>query len=463
MERQSSEQASDPKGLNCSIVSSLSGGGMKLLILGLIAAMLFFAGCTGQNSGSTSAPEQKIENAPQPESSAVTNTNDALKGPVKSNATIRGLTGDKCGSYVTYNGLTDDEADKLDSCYKNKYLDTVKKKADSAICDEIYNPYNYGACYGLVAMQKSDPALCDKINNILFERRSGHDDATTVDACRIVYVEQYIFAKKIAPPISCDAFTSGDYKDLCVGYVNKIQPPSGIGTLYAKKDASKLTSYIILEDSTDTTQVADGKLTIELLARDTSKQLYTKQFDVKKSDFALVTLGVGVFEHQDLIYQLPAIDLKQISLTQDECPYSSCNLILKATFLTTDGKQFEKTQDYLGITQDDVLMRYDSECLLISNLQDKIVDGSISQEYVYKYYVITGKVTNTCGSLKQSVKVNYAVYDAAGTELYKDYDYLDPSSLAAGKSTDFEIKIQYAGIGKDVSELPASYNVTVGT
>ena len=428
----------------------------RLLVVSvLLISVLLLFGCAGQNT--PNAQSQTIQNAPQPSSTAVTGTNDALKGPVKSNATIHSLTGDKCGSYVTYNGLTDAESSQLDGCYMNKYILRAEEKADTTICDEIYNPSQYGTCYGIVAFKKSDPKICDKIENTLYERRSGHDDATTIDACRLTYIEQYITATKTVPPISCDAFTNNDFKDTCREYVGKIQPPSSIGTLYSTNENSKLKSYITLEDSNGTTQIADGKLTVELTTKDISKQKYVKELNVKKSDFHIAM--VGLFKQQELIYQLPDIDLKQISLSENECPYS-CDLVLKVKFETSDGKLFEKSEDYLGIYPADVAIKYDDECLLISNLKDKITDESTSYS-TSKYYIITGTVTNNCDALKQSISMKYSLFDSAGVELYKNTKYLSPGSLGVGKSNNFEIKVQYDGSYKDISEIPAKYNVTI--
>ncbi|MCK4319016.1 FxLYD domain-containing protein [Candidatus Micrarchaeota archaeon] len=413
----------------------------------LILGLFLFSGCITEG-----------DEAPPVEEVAVPETDDALAGAQESEQTVRGLTGDKCGSYITFNGFNDYEYSQLSDCYNRKYLTPAVKKKDSTICDEIYNPYTYGHCYGLVAFQLDDPTICDGIVNILFERRSGPDDATTIEACKIVYLEQYILDKRMLPSFGCEVFSTGDYIDICNDYIEKIKPATGIGSLYAMNEGPVIESYIILEDSEGDTQVEDGTLTVTILAETTQREVYSNEFDVKKEDFTSVALGF--FEDQEIVYLIPDIDLSGAEFTEDECMFD-CDLIFNVNFETTDGRTFEATED-IWMNEEVVLVRDDSECLTISNLRDDLVDES-TQYSTYKYFVISGTVTNNCGSLKDFIEVKYTLYNANDVKMHSGFEYLYPSNLPDGYSRDFEVNLEYEGHFVEITELPDHYVVIADT
>ncbi len=420
---------------------------MRSIVLIFLIFGLLFVGCTTTTT-------------PPVEQSVVPNQSDALSGAVQTNQTIRGLTSDRCGSYVTFNGLTDSEESTLQDCYERKYLTEAIEKNDTSICDEIYNPYEYANCYGLIAGKLNDSSLCNRVTNILFERKSGKDDATTTDACKLVFIEKRIEYFREVPSISCSELTAGDYVDICNEYLDKIKPASGIKSLYVSDKGSKVESYIILEDSEGTTQIEDGKLTVTITSEDGKEELYRVQYNVSRSDFAVYILGEGAFAHEDIIYLIPEIDLKAVELEEDECS-GYCDMVYKAEFVTDEGKMFTESED-LFVESQFITLKPISECLLLSNVKDELVDESKSYG-TYKYFKISGKVTNNCSSTKDFVQVNFILYNAQGSVLKEDFTYLNPNTIPVGYTVDFEKKFQYEGTYVDIVEIPDSYNVTVET
>lgn len=401
------------------------------------------------------------EEAPPIDQSVVPTDSDALSGPAKSNETIRGLTGDNCGSYVTYNGLSDSEAELLGECYENKYLNPAIAGEDTSICDEIYNPYEYGACYGLVAAELEDSSMCDGIVNILFERRSGPDDATTIDACKFTYIGRFVYMKRQMPDITCDELVTGDYQGICEEAINTIKPPTRVGSLWIDDDtAPNLSGYIILQDSEGETQVADGTLTISVTT-ETGRELYTKVDDVEKSEFAWYILGSGVFEREDFIYVFSGIDLSNVQFSEDECSYGDCDLEFTATFDTDDGDSFSLTEEE-DIDSGYFSVRDNSECLIISELKDELVDES-TEYSIRKYFVVSGKVTNECGATKEYVKVTYIFYNSDNVVLLEDFHGLNPSTIPPGYTIDFENRVMYEGSYVDIVEIPDHYTVVADT
>lgn len=413
----------------------------KLLIIGLFLVFLF--GCISNEQ------ESKIDDIEQ---SVVPETSDALKEISSDEVTIRGLTGDKCGSYTTYNGLSDSEYEKLTSCYDTKYIIPAVRDSDTSICDEIYNPYEYGHCYGLVAWAKQDSSICNSITNIKFERRGGKEDATSVEACLIDYIERSVYEKREPTEISCSIFNK-DYIEICEDYKNLIQPVDGIKDIYVKEEKGILESYIILEDSLGNAQIDYGVLTITLTESD--KELYTNIINVSREEFYLATLGTGYFEHEEIIYKLPKVNLKEITIESGKY-YGSLSPTFNVKF-TNDENTFEISDD-LYLDEELFTIKPVSECLIITDLEDELIDES-NEYWDDKSFVITGKVTNNCDSTKDWVEVVYTLYDENGVEIYSNNKFLNPKTLPKGYTAEFEIKLQYEGSYVDIVSIPDSYIV----
>lgn len=182
---------------------------MKWLAVLLLIVGLTLVGCVQESQG-TGQP-------------AVPNQSDAPIGPFQANQAIRTLTSDKCGSYVTFKGLTSAEDELLNDCYKREYLSRAEVESDVKICDEIYNPAIYGQCYGLVAAKRDDSSLCKRITNIQFVPGNDDEVNTTLAGCNIAYL--YFSLKPLMGCPSCSLLT--DINETAANDTNASQPPDG--------------------------------------------------------------------------------------------------------------------------------------------------------------------------------------------------------------------------------------------
>jgi hypothetical protein len=69
------------------------------------------------------------------------------------------------------------------ACYTEKYIDTVKKKHDVLICDEISDLYYYALCYSYLALETNNYKMCDVMVDEEYEAVGFRDPLNSRDMC----------------------------------------------------------------------------------------------------------------------------------------------------------------------------------------------------------------------------------------------------------------------------------------
>ncbi len=252
-------------------------------------------------------------------------------------------TKDKCINLYNSEKMSKDEIEKeVGACYTSKYVSMAVQKNNTDVCDEIMDPYYLSNCYLGVAFIRNNYFICGTMREISYEAKGYYDQVTNKDVCYSNYVTYSVNNNLIFDEDACNRITNSQMKESCLQLKNYIFPPTGIKTLYASKQGNVLAAYFILQNEKGSTSTADGTATISIIEKtgygiyETQTTSCTKTFTVKKQDYSRTTLGLGSFEHEDIIYNFGSLSLSGCPLDSSKTPY------LKLKFVTSDGKIFEE-------------------------------------------------------------------------------------------------------------------------
>jgi len=89
------------------------------------------------------------------------------------------------------------------------------------------------------------------------------------------------------------------------------KPPACIKSIVSYGGADRLAVYFVLADSSGAMTTANGTVDLTIYEAFESNGnkigLFSKSFDVKKTDFKKVKFGTGVWEHKEILYPVGRI------------------------------------------------------------------------------------------------------------------------------------------------------------
>ncbi len=98
-------------------------------------------------------------------------------------AALNKLKNDQC-NFVYRLDLTQTELkSQLDTCYRGRYISYVQTQNNAAVCEEIYDEYYRGLCYGVVALKNLNENECNKMTNVQYNATGFRDPLSTRDIC----------------------------------------------------------------------------------------------------------------------------------------------------------------------------------------------------------------------------------------------------------------------------------------
>ena len=114
--------------------------------------------------------------------------------------------------------------------------------------------------------------------------------------------------------------------------------PAYMKNIYvAKEGYDGISAYFILADGNGASTTADGIVKMTIRDSDSNRRLYENEWNVTKSDFQKVTLGLGSFQHEDIICNIGRIPYSDMNNVPDD-EYARGDV--RISFTTLNGTVF---------------------------------------------------------------------------------------------------------------------------